>query len=910
MRKKKGSYTKRIIIGILIVVSLSIITFFTINFSVTETSNINFRQYAGRWNNDELSQDWTKPIQLSNVAKFGEYEVTTSIEGYACSYSDYYCQPNTCKGDYVETDKHGCDIWYKPEKLLGTINSGRYQYTRKAGTKSSAYTGINIHCKVESGGTILNCEDGYQRVQGYYKDMSIYEGGLKCGGYTRDQEDCYKNCWGKYTVKKGEDIIYQSKDWETRRIDLKNDDVIINLNVNHKYDYGDCLRIENDFSYRLAEDSFVSELSTPSNLTQGEEGDINVKVQNNYKDGVYSKLLIDYTVPVLDFNATKNLDKIVELRKGENNFYYNVPTDRVTDKVTVTAKMDILEKGSSFSGVNGQCYPSTGGQQKPLSSCEYIKIASVKQEKYTISINEKVQIPSICKEKSISSLSECEAHIDSVLVSKDVSLQGKIDYIGELNDQISLQGQKLKELNLTSKQNADAIKQFEDEISNYHILIKNMNNTIKENAQIFINLDLEYKELLKQIEELSESKQEKDEYIVQLLNNIKGQDDKITELSSIIEINSDKILRMNATIEEQIDTINSLETSLDDKKKMIADMINQITEKESKLETLQREADKLELDYNKALLELEQLRKTTSASKEKITQLESLVDELDSSYENVKIELQLANEASDRKLALMESIISDLDSDFENSKSTIADLRNSLDSAEDRNLFMQTTITELKLNNEQLKTIINDYKSKVEDDAILIKNISDSNEQLKDLVRGYKDDLDKEKELTAQLQLDNEQLSLILSDVQEELIKEQSISKTIQKSNDNLNDQIAKLKDNLVTAEQIKDEMKITQGELNKLVEEYDLRVRVMSDYITGLELSNDRIPELITQISSSKEYQSDLRTTITELQHKNRMITLYSVSAGAVILLIIIITIKLKFKSKRKSKSRKLRKR
>jgi len=132
-----------------------------------------------------------------------------------------------------------------------------------------------------------------------------------------------------------------------------------------------------------------------------------------------------------------------------------------------------------------------------------------------------------------------------------------------------LQGQKLKELNMTSKQNADAIKQFEDEISNYHILIKNMNNTIKENAQIFINLDLEYKELLKQIEELSESKQEKDEYIVQLLNNIKGQDDKITELSSIIEINSDKILRMNATIEEQIHTINSLETSLDDKNKMI-----------------------------------------------------------------------------------------------------------------------------------------------------------------------------------------------------------------------------------------------------------------------------------------------------------------------------------------------------
>jgi len=376
---------------VLLVVLLALIAV-GIQFSVFQKRDVTMIQYAGI-----IPEDWDRPdIVKSSTVRFDGYEISTKKVSSGCTYSDWYCASNTCKGAEVNQDENDCILWENPKYLRATINSGSSHVYPYTAIKESSIKGDNVKCKVDTGGIILACKSGYQKVQGRNVNMYVYTS-RSCGGLTRDEESCGPGCFAKFTIKKDGATLYESDDYvKTENVFLfpvgvRQQAVLKTLckyedsegympciyeEGEQKGEYAPLSYCENKYGKATQCDDVLVDDYVTQNMFSYSKGDdvyINsklLKIQFNY-DSLYSKgdcrrieNTFQYIVPndAFDFEVTVPEGKVVQGEdikveitimntwqpvKGNLTVYFEIPTDLKTPSTETKTKIIDIPQGES-----------------------------------------------------------------------------------------------------------------------------------------------------------------------------------------------------------------------------------------------------------------------------------------------------------------------------------------------------------------------------------------------------------------------------------------------------------------------------------------------------------------------------------------------------------------------------------
>lgn len=144
-----------------------------------------------------------------------------------------------------------------------------------------------------------------------------------------------------------------------------------------------CSSVDNDFVYNIKNNSFDITLSSAKgNYIQGENVSINVKVINNLAPAL-AELKLYYEVPTIIGTATKSETKEVLLNIGENNFVYNIPTDKSTVLLRVSSELLIYLPTSYFTGIS---FPTNILTLKSFNGVQYLLIGTIVEPTANIQI--------------------------------------------------------------------------------------------------------------------------------------------------------------------------------------------------------------------------------------------------------------------------------------------------------------------------------------------------------------------------------------------------------------------------------------------------------------------------------------------------------------------------------------------
>ncbi len=540
MKRKRRSKLKLFIIVASILILLTSILYFSSYLSVFSSKQITMTQYAGTFDQDEFAPS---DVANSMTAKFGDYTIITEKTEYAKEYSDWKCESNTCNGVEKASDADGCTLW-EAQVITYDVADCAHCYVDTSGMSSNTRIGYQQSCNEAKAKSNNGCS----------KISTLVE----CGGLYQESLWDGRGCWGKYTIKNGPETIYQSEHFTTQDISYSipfegSGSIDIIFKQDSHYSYATCQRIQNSFSFIVPEEAFILNLDAPqAALLAGDKADVKVMVTNNFLDGITANLNVHYEVPTTIGSAEKDEEYTVELIEGHNEFSYQIPTDMVTEKVIITAHIDVLLPGSYFSGVNGICYQQDNMDQRSLGSCQYVLLGSTAPETYEATIMK--SIPSYCIDAGIEDIVECNLYIN--------------DNIGDLLTNIAGQEDKIKELSEIATINAQVIADMEANIETQVATIKALELNAAEKEQ-----------MIGEMREIIENSGEEFEFMLKSID--------------VLEIDNDELRRIinnyDSTLEDDAQLIGSLDLTNDELIELISGYKGNVEKEKALVEELKKD---------------------------------------------------------------------------------------------------------------------------------------------------------------------------------------------------------------------------------------------------------------------------------------------------------------------------------
>lgn len=515
-------------------------------------------------------------VSLSETAVIGDYKVITEKYSSGAFYDFLGCKKNSCNGNFLRIDDYECNVWGKVVQKTEVVCKG---YPTVQCIDPNARSWDYFHAP---SGKTVTCREYHGCPQ---EDITLSWTEMEtCGGADLFIIKSGGGCYSEHKVYYKGNLIYETpmianvlrKDFRegVEVLDISTSDLHIDfqkeaLYFSSPYDWAGghapkgCSAVINEFYFRIPPNAFIFNIDIPDRqLVAGENVAATINITNNWMD-TSGRLDLLVNIPYKVFGEQKQtsdtLKRFIDVKKGDNTFYFNLPTEQVTNMIYVTPTFYLLLKGTKFKGVNFYCFEQGNTKERDISSCEYLNLGTLSGDKFRLDV-----IPPI-------------GYNESVIIE----LEEKIKQL-ELTS--SEQAKFIKDLDLTILEQAEIIKKMQSKVEEQATIVNNLELTLKQQANLIDTLNLEIDEQLVIINNLNLNLAQKQELVNQLeitneeqqflVNQMRGsfaeQAEIIKELNLTIEDDAKLIKRYRLSLEGQAEIINGLRLTIDEMTELIS----------------------------------------------------------------------------------------------------------------------------------------------------------------------------------------------------------------------------------------------------------------------------------------------------------------------------------------------------
>ena len=383
---------------------------------------------------------------------------------------------------------------------------------------------------------------------------------------------------------------------------------------------------------------------------------------------------------------------------------------------------------------------------------------------------------------------------NDIIKRLQIEINEKNNEIKTLENEIRNKNEMFGNSEIENKEKNDMIKNLENENKIKFDLIKKLENENEENNDIIRNLQNEKEEKNDIIERLQNEMKEKDDTIEQLEKEIKEKGDTIEQLENAIKENkksekqekNDYIRNIGNEIKEKNNIIKNLETEIKEKNKIIEKLENdnkkynlckQANEKQkNKIKELEDLVEEISKKYNDLKYEKnEKDKKEKKEHIETIKNLENEIEDINKKYNDLYFEKNEKNNENAKLREINECIQKEL-KNKENQLENAQELNNKYKLDETKLLYTSKKMKEVE---EQKKNLEKDLKLK-KDKIIKLKYGSKNNKHK--IIKNYETIIDEKERQIEELSKKTKSENL------EEKIKEMNeLKEIIEKKQNEIN---------------------------------------------------------------------------------------------------------------------------
>ncbi|MFW5793884.1 MAG: hypothetical protein ACOCV1_00140 [Bacillota bacterium] len=350
-----------------------------------------------------------------------------------------------------------------------------------------------------------------------------------------------------------------------------------------------------------------------------------------------------------------------------------------------------------------------------------------------------------------------------------------------------------------------------------------------------IELDpAQQEELLRQIEELELTIDEKARIIEELTTNLDGQILMINQLEDTIEEKAQIIKQLELKRDEQVELINRLQLEIDENVIVIEAL-------ESTLERQGEIIDKLDLKIEEQVEIIKKLRNTADEQAVIISGMEKTITE-------------------------QAELISELTQDVEEQAEMINQLTTNLQ-------IKAQLVQQLQAENEKQAELIKEMEDSFDNQAGIISNLRNTIEDDAEIIQNLHDNIDDQAEVISRLKLEKQEMALLIEDMQLTIDEQADLIEDLRISNEEKGELIAELKDNIEEQASLIEDLRLSlkeKGEIisglklsleeeRELINEYKLTLDEQAEIISGLKLSLEEERQLVSELRQKVEEQQEL---------------------------------------------------
>ena len=383
---------------------------------------------------------------------------------------------------------------------------------------------------------------------------------------------------------------------------------------------------------------------------------------------------------------------------------------------------------------------------------------------------------------------------NDIIKRLQIEINEKNNEIKTLENEIRNKNEMFGNSEIENKEKNDMIKNLENENKIKFDLIKKLENENEENNDIIRNLQNEKEEKNDIIERLQNEMKEKDDTIEQLEKEIKEKGDTIEQLENAIKENkksekqekNDYIRNIGNEVKEKNNIIKNLETEIKEKNKIIEKLENdnkkynlckQANEKQkNKIKELEDLVEEISKKYNDLKYEKnEKDKKEKKEHIETIKNLENEIEDINKKYNDLYFEKNEKNNENAKLREINECIQKEL-KNKENQLENAQELNNKYKLDETKLLYTSKKMKEVE---EQKKNLEKDLKLK-KDKIIKLKYGSKNNKHK--IIKNYETIIDEKERQIEELSKKTKSENL------EEKIKEMNeLKEIIEKKQNEIN---------------------------------------------------------------------------------------------------------------------------
>ena len=383
---------------------------------------------------------------------------------------------------------------------------------------------------------------------------------------------------------------------------------------------------------------------------------------------------------------------------------------------------------------------------------------------------------------------------NDIIKRLQIEINEKNNEIKTLENEIRNKNEMFGNSEIENKEKNDMIKNLENENKIKFDLIKKLENENEENNDIIRNLQNEKEEKNDIIERLQNEMKEKDDTIEQLEKEIKEKGDTIEQLENEIKENkksekqekNDYIKNIGNEVKEKNNIIKNLETEIKEKNKIIEKLENdnkkynlckQANEKQkNKIKELEDLVEEISKKYNDLKYEKnEKDKKEKKEHIETIKNLENEIEDINKKYNDLYFEKNEKNNENAKLREINECIQKEL-KNKENQLENAQELNNKYKLDETKLLYTSKKMKEVE---EQKKNLEKDLKLK-KDKIIKLKYGSKNNKHK--IIKNYETIIDEKERQIEELSKKTKSENL------EEKIKEMNeLKEIIEKKQNEIN---------------------------------------------------------------------------------------------------------------------------
>ena len=540
-----------------------------------------------------------------STANILDYKIVSEKFKTGTIYDFLGCKANDCNGNIESTDSYGCNI-YKMSSPLYQVwltdihcSSGSWWLYRIRTSLATAQQEINrndgicgrIVTITSCGGanlkTIKSGGGCYSSHKVYYKGNLMYETGIIASVVRKDFKE------GVLTTNQADSdlhIDFQNADlYFGSPTDLNGYCVRVSgsgscpgsetecANTNGCSWAGSghiskgCSLVTNEYIVPLPSNAMQFEVDIPKNqVIKGEIIKANITVVNNWIDTT-GRLDILINIPYTVFGEQKQTSdsqsQFVSIKKGKTSFYFDLPTEQVTNLIYVTPTFNLLVPGNKFSGVNYYCFEQPDTKERDISQCQYVSFGTLEGSRFQLDV---IPPPGfngsmiLDLEERLKQLQITSAEQASLISELDLTINQQADIISSMQLKTQEQGAIINNLQLTINEQADLITSLNLNFNDQLTIINNLNINLEQKKLLVNQLEITTTEQQSLINQMRGSFSEQANIINQLNLTIKDDAELIKSYKLSLEGQTEIINNLNLNINELTDLISQLELSNDD----------------------------------------------------------------------------------------------------------------------------------------------------------------------------------------------------------------------------------------------------------------------------------------------------------------------------------------------------------